>query len=132
MSETLRLPEGLRRQIIEHCLSELPNEGCGLIASDDKDRLTAVYPTRNADGSPTGFTVPPEDHYAALEDAESRGWELAGVFHSHPRGPARPSMTDVLAANDPQWIYLVVGLEPKPEVRAWRIRDAEVKEVRLA
>lgn len=93
--------------------------------------MAGVYPTGNAAASPTGFTVPPEEHFAALEDAESKGWELAGVFHSHTRGPARPSMADILAANDPEWAYLVVGLESDPEIRAWRIGKGEMEEITL-
>ena len=30
----VRLPEELRQQIVQHCLAELPNEGCGLFAVD--------------------------------------------------------------------------------------------------
>lgn len=131
MQESLRLPEGLRRRIIDHCLEALPNEGCGLIASDTPGRVVEIYPTANSEASPTGYTVPPEEHFAALEDAESKGWELSGVFHSHPDGTARPSLTDVMTANDPTWVYLVVGLRSAPVVRAWRIRRQNVDEVRL-
>lgn len=130
MPETLRLPDTLRRQIVDHCRAALPNEGCGLFAVDDA-RVAKVYPTANADESPTGYTIPPEEHFAALEDAESRGWEIGGVFHSHPAGPARPSMIDVQAALDPQWVYIVVGLQDLAEVRAWRISDLEIREVIL-
>ncbi len=131
MTETLHLPEELQQQIIEHCLAELPNEGCGLIASADDGRVMAVYPTRNEDRSSTGYTIPPAEHFAALERAEASGWELSGVFHSHPRGPARPSMVDVATAIDQWWVYLVVGLESEPEIRAWRIREREIEEISL-
>ena len=130
MPETLHLPEDLRREIFDHCLAAVPNEGCGLFAVDGRD-IVAVYPTTNSEQSPTGYTVPPEQHLAALEDAESHDWELGGVFHSHPTGSARPSMVDVMGALDPEWIYLVVGLAGEPAVRAWRIRDREVEEIIL-
>lgn len=127
----LRLAEGLRRRIIDHCLAESPNEGCGLLAISG-DEVMDVYPTGNLDASPVSYTVPPEEHFAALTDAESRGWSLGGVFHSHPRGHARPSMTDLERAPDPEWVYLVVGLAGDPEVRAWKIRDGQVSEVGLS
>lgn len=105
----VHLPEHCRQQIIDHCLAELPNEGCGLLAVD-AGSVVAVYPTTNADASPVSYTVPPEEHYAALIDAESRGWELGGVFHSHPRGPAQLSGVDKARALEPDWVYVVVGL----------------------
>lgn len=130
MAETLRLPDSLRREIVVHCLAADPNEACGLLATKDGD-VVRVYPTSSVEPSPTSYTVPPEEHFAALEDAERRGWELGGVFHSHPDGPARPSMVDVMAALDPGWVYLVVGLDGEPRVRAWRIRDSQIDEIVL-
>lgn len=111
-------------------MSELPNEGCGLLAMD-QDRITAVYPTRNLNASPTGYTVPPDDHFAALADAESRGWALGGVFHSHPHGPAELSSVDVASALEPEWLYVVVGLAEEPVVRGWTVSDGEVQETSL-
>ncbi len=93
------------------------------------NEVVEVYKTTNADQSPSGFTIPPEEHYAALTDAESRGWEIGGVFHSHPNGTASPSAIDVSEALDPEWLYLVVGLSGKPHLRAWRIRDHRISEV---
>lgn len=111
------LPDDLRRQIVEHCLAELPNEGCGLLATESGE-IVAVYPTSNADASPTSYTIPPQEHYDALVDAESRGWHLGGVFHSHPNGPTEMSSIDEERALEPEWVYVVVGLGgEKPEVR---------------
>ena len=128
---TLHLPDHLRAEIVDHCLAEAPNEACGLIAVSG-GRVVEVYRTANADRSPTGFTVPPEEHYAALSDAESRGWEIGGVFHSHPNGFAKPSTVDVGGALDPEWFYLVVGLSGEPELRAWQIQDDRISEVSLS
>jgi len=37
----------------------------------------------------------------------------------------------VAAALDPEWVYLVVGLSGEPVIRAWRIRQKEIKEISL-
>jgi proteasome lid subunit RPN8/RPN11 len=103
------LSDDLRREIVDHCLSELPNEGCGLLAVSD-GAVVRVYPTSNSDSSPTSFTIPPEEHFEALRDAESNGWEIGGVFHSHPAGPAIMSATDLARALEADWTYFVVGL----------------------
>jgi proteasome lid subunit RPN8/RPN11 len=115
------LPEWARQEIIEHCLDELPNEGCGLLATDG-ERIVKVYPTSNEDSSPSSYTIPPQEHFDALMDAESRGWQIGGVFHSHPNGPAEMSAVDEEKALDPGWRYVVVGLGGRsPEVSVSRV-----------
>lgn len=94
--------------------------------------MVAVYPTPNDSPSPEdSFVVPPPDHYRALTHAESRGWSLAGSYHSHPRGVAAPSDTDIAKALDPGWFYLVVGLGAAPRITGWRIRAGVATEVEL-
>lgn len=95
--------------MVDHCISELPNEACGLLALDE-GQVVKIYPTANQDRSPHSYTIPPQEHYDALADAESRGWEIGGVFHSHPDGPAEMSPVDRAKALDPTWVYVVVGL----------------------
>lgn len=117
---TVALSGDLRRQIVDHCIAGLPNEGCGLLALDG-DRVVRVYPTGNDDASPTSYTVPPQEHYEALVDAETEGWELRGAFHSHPSGPPAMSDTDVARALTPHWVYLVIDLSgDRPGIVAWR------------
>lgn len=127
---TLALPANLRAEMVEHCLGAAPNEGCGLFAVDERE-VSKIYTTSNAEASPSAYTIPPGEHFAAISDAESRGWEIGGVFHSHPNGPARPSATDVKSALDPWWVYVVIGLTDAPEVRAWRIEEGQMTEVVL-
>ena len=112
----VHLPDVFAGQIIAHCRSALPNEGCGLIAMDGA-AVVAVYPTSNEDRSPHSFTIPPREHFEALSDAEARGWRIGGVFHSHPQGPARMSPIDVERALEPDWVYVVVSLSgDEPEI----------------
>lgn len=88
----------------------------------DGDRVVKVYPTGNDDASPASYTIPPKQHFDALADAESNGWRLGGVFHSHPTGPAKMSDADLAKAPEPDWVYLVVGLAGgEPEVRGWKV-----------
>ena len=123
-------PEALGRAVVEHCIQALPNEGCGLLALDGA-RIAKIYPTGNDRASPTGYTIPPQDHWEALSDAESHGYALGGVFHSHPTGAPTPSSTDITEALDPTWIYLIVGFHPDPELRAWSIVSGEAREITI-
>lgn len=104
--------------MVRHCLDGLPNEACGLLALDG-DGVVEVYPTGNLDGSPVSYTVPPQEHFEALNDAEARGWRLAGAFHSHPTGPPRMSATDLEKALEIDWVYVVVGMSGGLTLTAW-------------
>ncbi|MEX2322967.1 MAG: M67 family metallopeptidase [Acidimicrobiia bacterium] len=126
-------PAPWRRQLLAHALADAPLEACGLIAMDGVGRMVRAYPTRNAAETPaTAFTLDPDDHHAAIVDAESRGWRIGGVYHSHPRGPATPSPIDLRAPTDHEWIHVIVGLGARtPEVRGWRIADDAADEVQV-
>jgi proteasome lid subunit RPN8/RPN11 len=126
-------PVPWRGQVVAHAQADAPLEACGLIAMDGEGRVVRVYPLRNSSATPaTAFTLDPDDHHAAIVDAESRGWKIGGVYHSHPRGPAIPSPIDLRAPTDSEWIHAIVGLGAgEPEVRFWRISDAAVTEVPL-
>jgi len=117
--------------IVEHARSEYPNEACGLLAVDGDGCVRHAYALTNADRSPVSYTVDPDQHFAALTDAETRGWALGGSFHSHPRTDPIPSQTDIARALEPDWIYVIAGpVEPGPtSVRGWRIAGGAATEV---
>ncbi len=128
MSEQLHLPDDVREAIVAHAGNCAPNECCGLVASDETGRIRFAYPLTNCDPSPVSYTVDPDEHFAALRHAERQGWTLSGAFHSHPNGPATPSIIDVQRALEPDWVYLIVG---NGELRGFRVRDRSVDEVEL-
>ena len=104
-------------------LTEYPLEACGLMAGlPGSNAITAFYPCRNIEQSARIYTIDPRDHLRSERDAEAKGLEIRGVMHSHTHSEAYPSPTDVQAAPDPEWHYLIVTLKrEKPEVRSYRI-----------
>jgi len=74
------------------------------------------------------YTVNPRDHLKADRDAEERGLEIIGVFHSHTHTEAYPSPTDVAQAPDPAWHYVLVSLRAEPVLRSYRIVDGNISE----
>ena len=127
MPEAIHLPDQIRRAILVHADNCAPNECCGLLASDERG-LRFAYPLTNTDPSPVSYTVDPDEHFAALNHAESMGWWLSGSFHSHPDSAATPSMVDVQSALEPGWVYVIVSPD---EVRAFRIVDNKTSEIAL-
>lgn len=124
----LRLPDQIRSAILAHAENCAPDECCGLLAADDEGRIRFAYPLSNADPSPVSYTIDPEEHFHAMRHAESMGWELAGVFHSHPGGTAMPSMIDVQSALEPHWTYLIAA---PGEIRGFHIRAGAIEEIEL-
>lgn len=117
-------------RIIGHCYDGLPNEACGLFAGKPGTDLAEVfYPTDNVAASTKVYTVDPKQHLRADRDAEDRGMEIMGVFHSHTRTEAFPSPTDVAQAPDPTWHYVIVSLRNgAPSLRSFRIADGNISE----
>jgi proteasome lid subunit RPN8/RPN11 len=140
---TLRLTEGQYRTIVGHCYDAerdaatgLLYEACGLFAgpvtAEDEPTgvVSVVYPCANAERSARTYTVDSRDLIRSMRDAEARGEQLIGVFHSHTHTDAYPSETDVRQAMEPAWTYVIVSLKDgDPVLRAYRIRDGDIAEV---
>ena len=93
------------------------------------DKIDRVYRCRNAAASSRLYEVEPIDHLKADRDADGRGLEIVGVYHSHTHTDAYPSPTDVKQAPDPSWHYVLVSLkDPEPVVRSYRIVDTTITE----
>ena len=126
----LRLTRQVHALMVGHCLDGLPLEACGLLGGDPRTSKVAVcYPTDNVAASARLYTVDPLQHLRADRNAEARGMEIMGVFHSHTHTEAFPSPTDVAQAPDPSWHYVVVSLrELAPVTRSFLIVDGKVSE----
>ena len=68
------------------------------------------------------YSLDPLTFFDAEEDAQERGLDVVGIFHSHPDHPARPSAYDLEWAL-PNYIYLItsVGQGQAGETRAWQL-----------
>jgi len=125
----LQLAPAVHQRLVAHCLDGLPLEACGLLGGDPATGwATECYPVENVAGSARIYTVDPKGHLRADRDAEAKGLELIGVFHSHTHTDAYPSPTDVTQAPDPGWHYVLVSLRDEPVVRSYRIVDGNITE----
>ena len=139
-SPSLRLTHAQYETVVSHCFDGFPDEACGLLAGPlvpgaaaGTGEVTGAYPCLNADQSARTYTVDSRDYLRAVRDAESRGDEIIGVWHSHTHTDAYPSPTDVRQAVDPAWLYVIVSLrDQEPVLRAYRIRNGEIAEVAVA
>ena len=98
MQYTLHLRNGDLSLLHAHAENCLPLESVALLFGVIDEHLVVVKCiecVRNeSDKAATSFYVNPEKEYQLLIDAESRGEELIGIFHSHPAAPM-PSSSDL-------------------------------------
>jgi proteasome lid subunit RPN8/RPN11 len=122
-------------EMVGAALDAYPYEACGLLAGPPSpgggagDRAPHFFPCTNVAASARIYTIDPTDHLRAERVAEDRGWEINGVVHSHTHSEPYPSPTDIAAAPDPSWHYVIISLKrDAPETRSYRIVDGQVTE----
>jgi len=127
----LLLAPGILEEVIQHAKSVWPNEACGLLAG--RGQADRFIPMKNISPDPRQYEMDPAELIPALRGFRDSGEQLLAIFHSHPHGPAEPSMTDVERAWYPEAAHLIVSLErlEHPQAAAFRIVDGEVLPIEL-
>ena len=134
----LRLTERQYETIVAHCYDGYPDEACGLLTGrlsggEPDGRITGAAPCVNAERSARTYTVDGRDYLRVSREAEARGDDIVGVWHSHTHTDPYPSPTDVRLAVDPAWICAIVSLrDVVPMLRAYRIRDGVIAEIPIS
>jgi proteasome lid subunit RPN8/RPN11 len=135
--------DALRDALIEHARREYPNEACGIVVGDrpaaDGGVALRFAVTRNEEASPLRYRIDSQDLLRLTLETDDADEVFWAIVHSHVRSPARPSPTDIGAAQYPDALYILVSLadaevDPvsgEPSVRGWRIVDGAVHEVEL-
>ena len=57
-------------------------------------------------------------------EIDQNGWELVGIYHSHPNGPDKPSVTDIQEAYYPDVVYMILS----PDGETWRCRGFRIQD----
>jgi proteasome lid subunit RPN8/RPN11 len=118
----LLLPWTLHARLITHAEATPVVEICGLlIGSGELDVVVddIVFASNMAYQPDRRFEIDPQLQFDWLRQLRGSARRLVGHFHSHPTGPAIPSDNDLAMAHDPYIIWVIVGLSPKVEVRAY-------------
>ena len=127
----MRLSPELFEDILDHARSEAPNECCGMIASRNGEAVR-VYRATNAASSPLRYEIDGAEQYRIQMEIEDSRLDLGAIYHSHTRTEPYPSQTDINLAFYPDVLYLIVGLAGQdPELRAFAIRDGQVREAEI-
>jgi len=127
----LILAPGILEQAIEHAKNAYPNEACGLLVG--RTSAERFIPTKNISQSAHQYEMDPAELIAIFRDLREKQEDLIAIFHSHPRGPAELSKTDVERSYYPEAAHLIVSLAEldRPRAVAFRIVDGEVLPIEL-
>jgi proteasome lid subunit RPN8/RPN11 len=125
----LKLAADLRELILAEGAKSYPYECCGLILGEDKgpDRLgrsaLIVNNSREGEDRRRRFVIEPEDFLKAEMEAQRRGEDVIGVYHSHPDHPAAPSQYDLDHAL-PYYSYVIVSVSRgvPGELTSWTLK----------
>lgn len=97
-----------------------PEECCGLLLGRGADdvEVTRVVASPNVAADESGaprrrdrFEVDPELRVALMRETEGTALRIVGHYHSHPDHPPAPSARDLESALEPEFIWLIVGVE---------------------
>lgn len=127
----LKIKKEIFNEMIQHCRDCLPYEACGILAGKD-NVVTKIYKIKNIEHSSASYFMQPKEQLLAMKDMKIYGIDMLAIFHSHPIGSAAPSHKDIeLAFYD--LYYIIVALEPKFEVKCFKIenRKADEQELRI-
>jgi proteasome lid subunit RPN8/RPN11 len=129
---TLRLTAAHRDAMLAHVQEGLPNEACGLLGGPP-GMVERVYGVENVYRSPVAYYMDPAAQVEAMVEIEAAGWDVCGIFHSHPAGPPVPSATDVAQALYPEAVYVIVAPDGAGgwQMRGFEIDSGHVREVPL-
>lgn len=117
-------------QMNEHAERAFPEECCGVMFGRDRDDgVREVVEVRGIDNTKDEnrkrrYLIDPMDLYKAEKYAREKGFDVVGIYHSHPDHPSQASEFDREHAM-PHWSYLIVSCMAgkTASVQSWRLRD---------
>jgi len=121
--------------MVAHCQQQYPKEACGLLAGEPvgqrlQREAVPVYPMRNVEDSPIGYSMDPKEQLQVERQMRSHGQAMLGIYHSHTASDASPSSVDVGLAISPDISYVLVSLKDRqrPVLKSYRIEGQAVTE----
>lgn len=127
---SIQIPREILGRIHLHGEQAYPEEGAGLLLGElmgAEHQVKEILPLENArevQARHNRYQLSPQDYLKGEQLAESLGFSVLGVFHSHPDHPNRPSEFDRQWAW-PNFSYLITSVLQGKAVRSrsWRLRE---------
>lgn len=121
----MKISRQLLARIHQHLESGYPNEACGVMLGKS-GVITEIASADNqrTDSARNRYLIDPLVYLKIEREADRRGLDVLGIYHSHPDVAARPSQFDLDHAW-PNFSYLIVSVVKGKAVESnsWRLRD---------
>ncbi len=121
----MRISRALLIEIHRHLEAGYPHEACGVMLGKD-GVVTEVVRADNqrSDSAHNRYLIDPLAYRKIERDADKRGIQIVGIYHSHPDVAARPSQFDLDHAF-PYFSYLIVSVRKgkATESNSWQLRE---------
>jgi proteasome lid subunit RPN8/RPN11 len=126
----LKVDQRLREQIETHGIASYPYEGCGLLLGErlnGDNVVSAVFPVANSweveAEKRERFLITGQDMLQAELAAAAQGFDIVGIFHSHPDHPPIASPRDVAWAAWTGHSYLITEIRQgqSKQSRSWQL-----------
>ncbi len=127
----LTITQAMYETVIAHCRKHYPKEACGVLAGVVADgRVSEVYPMRNVEDSPIGYSMDPKEQLVVEKRMRQHGQRMAAIYHSHTASAAYPSSVDVSLAISPDVSYVLISLKQQdaPVMKSYRIDGQRITE----
>ncbi|MBU2913115.1 MULTISPECIES: M67 family metallopeptidase [Reichenbachiella] len=129
MSKKVIVDHEILASMHRHALADFPNECVGFFFGESAGEAKKVTEYTPLENSKVGdqrrrFEVDPKDYMAAEKYAIESKQELLGVYHSHPKHPAEPSVHD-LAQALPFFSYIIASVSETAvqNTRSWQLNE---------
>lgn len=119
MTPFLRLSLSAAKTIREAAAATPSREICGLLVKTRDGADAHLTPNRHPNPE-LGFAICAAAFAKIQRTARAYGGTVIGCFHSHPSGETSPSETDLLAAAEDGFVWLICA--PRGAMQAWRLR----------
>jgi len=128
----MKLSKQILHRIHQDLESGYPDEACGVMLGKNgviteavsADNQRTDQPAAGGESARNRYLIDPLMYMKVEREADKRGLDVIGIYHSHPDVAARPSKFDLDHAW-PNFSYLIVSVVKGKAVESnsWRLRD---------
>jgi proteasome lid subunit RPN8/RPN11 len=123
----MKITDAQLKEIYAHAKEIYPHECCGFLLGqfDEGGLVRQVRRATNQNTERTDrFMISAEEFAKTQFVADETGWEIIGIYHSHPDWPAIPSQTDMESAWEGVYYLIASVHESMPlNTNVWRLAD---------
>ncbi|MCP4267916.1 MAG: M67 family metallopeptidase [Candidatus Brocadiaceae bacterium] len=132
----IHINQHLINKMLVEARTAYPHECCGLIVGNIKDSGKVVHDVcpvenKNKVRAADRYEIDSKEFDRIDREASKKGWNIIGIYHSHPDHPAAPSDFDKeCACVWTEYSYIIISVKNgvDDDLRCWRF-DSGKKEV---